>query len=184
MNVGIYILAGGNSTRMKQDKATMLFKGKPMLQYVIDVAKQISNEIYILTNHKAHQSFHLPCIPDEVKHTGAAGGIDAMLQHTTHEINVLLSCDMPFVDETSIRTLLLEAHKASVVVPTLNGFAEPLLGVYSKTIKNSWRQELQKENYKLSTILATLNVLYYSGEALQKLNPDLFRNINSKEDII
>jgi molybdopterin-guanine dinucleotide biosynthesis protein A len=182
-NINIYILAGGKSSRMVTDKATKMFHGKQMIEHVLDVIKNISLNIFILSNHKEHEQFGYECIIDEINECGPASGIDAMLHHTNQENNFIVSCDMPFIDEVSIRKIILASGNFDITIPMLNNYPEALIGVYHKSCKALWRKELLKNERKLSTLINHFKTNYVDGNELQKQNPLLFSNFNSLKDI-
>ena len=49
-DVSIAILAGGKSSRMGSDKAFTPFRGRAMIEHVIDRVAGLGNEISIVTN--------------------------------------------------------------------------------------------------------------------------------------
>ena len=183
MDINIYILAGGKSSRMGTDKATTLFHGKQMIQHVIDIVTLISSNIFILSNHESHTQFGLECIKDAIKDVGPAGGIDAMLQHTNQENNFIVSCDMPFIDDVSIRKIILASENFDITIPMLNNYPEALIGNYHQSCKSIWRSELLKGERKLSTLISNFNTHFMDGNELQKQNPLLFSNFNSLKDM-
>jgi molybdopterin-guanine dinucleotide biosynthesis protein A len=183
MDVNIYILAGGKSSRMGTDKATTLFHGKQMIQHVIDIVMLISSNIFILSNHESHTQFGFECITDIIKDAGPAGGIDAMLHHTNQEKNILVSCDMPFLDTLSIQKIILSSEDYDITIPLLNNYPEALIGNYHQSCKSTWRSELLKGERKLSTLISNFNTHFMDGSELQKQNPLLFSNFNSLKDI-
>jgi molybdopterin-guanine dinucleotide biosynthesis protein A len=44
----VIILCGGRSKRMGMDKGSLLFKGKPMVMYVLDTVKNFADEIVLV----------------------------------------------------------------------------------------------------------------------------------------
>lgn len=181
--VSVYILAGGKSSRMGEDKASMMYQGQPLLNRVLAVAQAISPSVYLLSSQASHQAFGITCIPDSIPDIGAAGGIDAMLHHSPTEKNILLSCDMPFVDVNSIEHLYSFSHNADIVVPLYRQYPEAVLGVYSSSCREVWRKHLLDKEYKLSKILNAFQVHYADGEELVRKNPRLFVNFNSPQDL-
>ena len=83
--LSIVIQAGGQSTRMGEDKALKPFLGHPLIQRVIDRVSSIADEIIVTTNQPADYGFlHLRLVPDLVAGRGAVapdqvfvGGRDA-----------------------------------------------------------------------------------------------------------
>ncbi len=52
-----YILAGGKSSRMGQDKGLMLFNQKPLVQYVLQSLQTVVNKVIIVANNPAYEQF-------------------------------------------------------------------------------------------------------------------------------
>ena len=101
-----YILAGGKSSRMGDDKGLLLLHEKPVIQYMIDEIKKVTDDISIVTSNEKYKQFNLKIIEDTFKDKGPAAGIDAALLDAKEETIFITSCDMPFVDEKSILKLL------------------------------------------------------------------------------
>jgi molybdopterin-guanine dinucleotide biosynthesis protein A len=53
----VCIQAGGQSSRMGEDKALKTFLGRPLIQRVIDRLKLIADEMIITTNHPQELNF-------------------------------------------------------------------------------------------------------------------------------
>ncbi|QLH45055.1 MAG: NTP transferase domain-containing protein [Bacteroidota bacterium] len=64
--VSVYILAGGHSTRMGSDKGLVLLNQKPMIRYVLDLAR-FSESIYIVSNQPGYAEFGIPVLSDEIR---------------------------------------------------------------------------------------------------------------------
>ena len=67
------ILAGGKSSRMKEDKGLVSFNGKMLVEHVIESIKKITGKIIIITANPAYKQFGYPCLEDEMKDKGPAG---------------------------------------------------------------------------------------------------------------
>jgi molybdopterin-guanine dinucleotide biosynthesis protein A len=51
------IQAGGQTSRMGEDKALKLFLGRPLIQRAVDRLSSIANEILVATNHTEENAF-------------------------------------------------------------------------------------------------------------------------------
>lgn len=184
MKKSVYILAGGQSCRMGEDKAQTLFHGRALMQYSIMLARQLSNRIYILSNHKEHLQWGLPMLADRIPHIGAAGGIDAMLHHEEEGEKVLLSCDMPMVDYDSMCTLL-ELHETDGITVFQNeNFLQPFPGVFSSKKASAWREGIMNQTYSLKKLLALCGAQGYEQNHVIDRNPYLYVNTNTKFDLL
>lgn len=183
MSLNIYILAGGKSSRMGEEKGLIMFRGKPMIQHVIDEVKTINKPIYIVTSNQAYAKFGYPLIEDYFKELGPAGGIDTVLQHSNETKNLVIACDMPFIDTTSISTLIKVSDSAEIVVPIYNDYPEALFAIYATSIANRWHSTVKNGVLKLSDLLSLFETKFVDGNQMCKLNPKLFCNINTKNDL-
>lgn len=100
----IAILAGGQSRRMGQNKALIKLGGTTVLQRVIDVAKPLSDDLFLVTTTPSvYAQFQLPMVADIVPNMAALGGIYTALKHACNPWTLVLACDMPFLNLKVIR---------------------------------------------------------------------------------
>jgi molybdopterin-guanine dinucleotide biosynthesis protein A len=141
--IAVVILAGGQSKRMQvQNKATVLFKGKPLIGYVIDRMKSQAEHIFISThqNQNDFDAFHLPLIDDMLTiHEGPLLGIFSSLQKIKTDWVQFVPCDAPNLPDNLIANLLKEnkAKKTLIAVPeTSDGLQSACLLCHSSTFNN------------------------------------------------
>ncbi len=142
-SVTVVILAGGQSKRMQvQNKATILFKGKPLITHVIDRMKTQAKHIVINThrNQKDFEIFHLPLIDDILDiQEGPLLGILTSLQAIKTDWIQFVPCDTPNLPNDLIAILMeeVEAKKTLVAVPeTSDGLQSTCLLCHSSTLNN------------------------------------------------
>ena len=142
-SVTVVILAGGQSKRMQvQNKATVLFEGKPLITHVIDRMKTQAKHTVINThrNQKDFEIFHLPLIDDILDiQEGPLLGILTSLQAIKTDWIQFVPCDTPNLPNDLIAILMeeVEAEKTLVAVPeTSDGLQSTCLLCHSSTLNN------------------------------------------------
>lgn len=176
------ILAGGKSRRFGKDKGLVLFKEKPLIQHVIDIAKEISKDVFIISENPAYQHLKTPVYNDHFKEAGPLGGLHAALKNCNHEHCFLLACDMPFIDFRLLRALADHA-KHEAVVPLHKNMAEPLAGMYQKSALPSIEHQLRQGQNKMTDAIELLDHHWLQvDENSEFYNPMLFANINTREE--
>lgn len=179
-----YILAGGESSRMGTDKGLLMLKDKMIVEYVIDNLKHCVDQIFIVSSNKQYEQFSLPMLPDLMMGKGPAVGIFSALEHSTVNQNFVISCDTPFVDSTLILRILRLAKDYEICIPESNGYWEPLVGVYSKSISEKWKQSMVAGEFKLQTLIEKFNYKLLSSENDLSANKHAFLNINSPDELL
>ena len=92
------ILAGGKSSRMGTNKALLTIDGKTVIERIVNQLEQIVDEIIVVTNpFHDYEFLQLPMVEDKWKGMGPLAGIEAGLNASTTERNLIVACDMPFI---------------------------------------------------------------------------------------
>lgn len=111
-NVVCYILAGGLSTRMGQDKSRVRLGRRTLLGYVRVAAAATGWPVKVIRK-------------DKVERCGPLGGVLTALTTNRADTLVFLSCDMPFITADWLQRLVreLERSKAQGVFTQQEQFA-------------------------------------------------------------
>ncbi len=114
----VAILIGGDSSRMGTDKATMEIDGIPMATRVAQAATRAgADEILLIGGTQARaKKLQGTWKKDAYPGEGPLGGVITALKSATHDSVVVLSCDMPFITDSVITSLVrgLSDAQASV----------------------------------------------------------------------
>lgn len=176
-------MAGGKSSRMGSDKGLINFKGKPMIQHIIDTLESMNVPIMIIANNGAYRDFGYPVYNDIIPEKGPIGGIYTALHHTTTDKNIVISCDTPFVSKTLIQLLLDQSENQMVTIPEFDGRQHPLIGIYDKNTVDVFKSKIEKDELKLQFANEELNVNVVSTTEVPTMMGRLFNNINTQEEL-
>ncbi len=130
------VLCAGRSTRMQQDKSAMNHFGKAHAEYLGDLLSDQCDEVYYSVRSEQVHDSHLQRYPHiiDTKLSGPGSGIEEAFSRYPHSHWLVVACDMPYVDEASLR-FLIDHYKAQKVATCFknpdNLLPEPLLGIYS-----------------------------------------------------
>lgn len=177
------ILAGGKSSRMGQDKGLMDFRGKRMVQYSIDIIARFTDCIIISSNNSEYKNFGFPLITDMYKDCGPVGGLHAALSASETDWNLVLACDLPFMNAELFNSLFSLIDQQDAILPIHQNGIEPLAGIYHKRMSSFFAGKAEKKEFKLHTILKERDIEYFDTSGLLERYPKLFVNINTLGDI-
>jgi molybdopterin-guanine dinucleotide biosynthesis protein A len=121
----------------------------------------------------------LPVIPDRFPGVGPLAGIEAALNATNVEWNLLVACDMPALDASVLEELFVASEGADGAVPSYgDGRIEHLSAVLHARCHAAVLAALEVGVFKVSDVLARLKLRYVPVS-----NPDTFANLNTPEDL-
>jgi len=180
-DIAVYILAGGISSRMGTDKGLMLLSDKPMIQYIIDTVSPLTESVSIISNNDAYKIFGFTVYSDLIKDKGPIGGIYTALSNSNHELNLVLSCDTPFVSLKLIQKLIDKCRGGDVCIPSFKGRVHPLIGVYKKLNTEIYKNAIDTNMLKLINVNEKLNTLVIEVE--NEFNEKNFINLNTKNEL-
>ena len=178
------ILAGGKSSLMGEDKGLVMLNGKPMVQYIIEVLKEVVSDIIIISNNESYTKFGIPVYADIIKDKGPVGGIYTGLYHSKTELNFCISCDVPMISSDFILWLLKRSGKSYITIPMYKDKVHQMIGVYSKHVLSNFKESTEKEHLKLSQVNSDMACEIIDIEK-EYANFDelIFSNINTKNEL-
>jgi len=194
-DVTVAILAGGNSKRFGSMKALVELNGKPLVTYMLELAKRVSSEVLIAVSDDEQVDQLLPFSknarvvvdPDDERRSALTGALTAF-EYTETKYTLLLPVDSPFAKVAVLDLLIRLRDGHGAVVPSWpSGHIEPLHAVYHAEHAYANGLDLVEQNtYKMRDLLDRLHhVLYVSTEALKQFDPDLvtFKNFNTEKEL-
>ena len=153
-----FILAGGRSTRMGQDKALIRFNGSPLIQHAIQLFQSVGLNPSIAGARSDLSSF-APVIADSRSHPGLGplSGICAALDSTAARYAVFLPVDLPMLAPSLISYLLHYAQvtASAVTLASIGGFVETFPVVIDRAAVPSLRTSLGSGDRKCLTAFRT-----------------------------
>jgi len=180
-----YLLAGGKSSRMGENKAFLNFHGQTLLDRARTELTTACGSVTIVGDPATFAGYH-PVISDIFPGCGPLAGIHAALTHSSAELNVMLAVDMPFVSADLLGFLLHAAEQApaAATVPQIALGLQPLCAVYRRTFTPIAERALKLKQYKIDAAFANLPI-HVIGEqelAVAGFSEKNFLNLNTPDD--
>ena len=180
------VLSGGKSSRLGEEKGLAQFNGRPLISYALNVVEKLCDIVLISANDHfdEYKKFQHPVIPDVVSGIGPMGGISACLEQSTTRLNIIISCDVPFVNVELFNFLIDRIDNYQAALPLHNGFLEPLCGVYATNVLWYLNDFISKGNYKMMEFLKEINCLHLEVDKRNDFFSDgMFANINTPKEL-
>ncbi|WP_159429878.1 molybdenum cofactor guanylyltransferase [Halarsenatibacter silvermanii] len=187
--MSIYILAGGNSTRMENgDKPhVLLTEDKTMLEFILSRFRREfkSHEIKIVAKDSKNFENYNADVIEDIDEAGPLGGIMTALEDTRSEKNFFLACDMPFFSPEAAHLMLDMCSSEGLVPENEDGYLEPLAAVYRRSCLPSVEKMVEAGEKKIITFYSRVEIEKFDKEFIyNKLDfKYLFYNINTREEL-
>jgi molybdopterin-guanine dinucleotide biosynthesis protein A len=177
-----FVLAGGQSSRMGQDKAFLPFAGTTLLERALSTARAVVPQVRIVGSKHKFQTF-AATIEDQFPAHGPLGGIHAALTSSSCGFNLILAVDMPFLDPRWLTYLLEQSRNSSATVTlarTQDGW-QPLCAVYRPDFASLAEPALRAGRNRIGELFshATLRVIDERELAAHDFSSEMFRNLNT-----
>ncbi|MBR2790314.1 MAG: molybdopterin-guanine dinucleotide biosynthesis protein B [Eggerthellaceae bacterium] len=142
--VSLVIQAGGESRRMGESKATVIFDGRPLICRLIERLMPAADELIITTNEAPRLAFlqenypgtRIRLVPDRFERRGALQGIATALSAAKNPFVAIVACDMVFASPRLVQAeaVLMNESLADVVVPVNKYGWEPFHALYRRDV--------------------------------------------------
>ncbi len=192
MTVTSIVLAGGRSSRLGREKLAEVIAGKSLIERAISSLSSLSPEIFIVISQKqARSSLSLYTYPeaktvvDLYPGKGSLIGIYTGLVHSTNFLNLVVACDMPFLNLDLLHYMVNISPGFDVVIPRIGDQMEPLHAVYSKNCAGPMKNLIEQGNLKITGFFDSVKVRYLGKEEMDRFDPERlsFFNINTEADL-
>lgn len=186
----VCIQAGGQSSRMGEDKALKSFLGRPLIQRVIDRMSSIADELIVTTNRPDDYRFlDIRLVPDLKPDRGALGGLYTAIASASNPLVAVVACDMPFASAELLEAAarLTVQEEADVVVPRSGEGYEPIHAVYRRaTCLPAIETALNSDMWKVIAWFPQVKVRVLTSDEIKRYDPAglAFWNVNTPEEFL
>ena len=183
------VLAGGKSRRLGRDKALELIGEQRLCQRVIKRLSLMDDDIIAVLSYKGQLDDEtlrgVRTVYDDYPASGALVGLYSGLRESRSPYNLVVGCDMPFLNIDLLRHLMSLSTGFDVVIPRLHDKMEPLHAVYSKDCITPIESRLKKGDLKISDFIDAVKVRYVEQDEIDRFDPRhlSFMNVNSEADM-
>jgi molybdopterin-guanine dinucleotide biosynthesis protein A len=178
------VLAGGENKRMGVDKAFLTIAGMPMIEHVLRALRSVVRRIIIVTNSpERYGACDARVVTDRLDRRGPLTGLYSGISSSESEYNIVVACDMPFLNVKLLSYLMELAPGYDAVVPGEGERIEPLHAVYSKRLLPVIEERIRCDERRMQGIFGRANVRYVTEKEISLFDPDRrsFINLNTPQ---
>lgn len=183
------VLAGGKSRRLGRDKALEVIGEQQLCQRVIKRLSLAGEDVIVVLSYSGQLTDEtlagVKTVYDSYPASGALVGLYSGLRESNSTYNLVVGCDMPFLNIDLLHHLVSLSPSFDVVIPRLDDNLEPLHAVYSKDCISTIESRLNSGNMKISDFIDSVKVKYVGQDEIDRFDPEhlSFMNVNSEADL-
>jgi len=171
-----FILAGGKSDRMGQDKALLNWHGQTLLEHIVTVVSRAADQVQVVGRDS---------LPDRLPGLGPLSGIATALESSETDANLMVAVDLPFltVDFVKYFRSRLEISNCRVLVCRIRSRFPLCLGI-RQAILPELQRRLDDRNLSVHGFIesSTAEVIAEAEVIDAGFDPSIFQNINTYEE--
>ena len=190
MDISCIVLAGGKSLRLGRDKVRVNLGDSNLLQRVISKLSFLNADIIVVTAKKEPVPDFIDypkvkTVGDIYPGKGSLGGIYTGLAASDSFHNLVVACDMPFLNRALLCYMLQVAADFDLVVPRLGKRIEPLHAVYSQNCLAPIENLLKQGELQIFKFFHEVKVKYLEAGEIERFDLEhlSFFNINTEADL-
>jgi molybdenum cofactor guanylyltransferase len=185
-SITAFVLAGGQSTRMGSDKASLMLGNETLLERSLKLARTVCSEVKIVGSAEKFARFG-NVVEDVYPECGPLAGIHAALVASTTDRNLVLAVDLPFIQARFLQFLMSRSKDlgATVTLPRVDDRWQPLCAVYQKEFAAPAEAALKKGEFRIDALFPSIKLKIIDGGELARMgmSPEMFRNLNTPADL-
>ncbi len=178
------VLAGGESRRMGQDKATLRRAGQSQLAYVVHLLDELVERVFVSARADQQddtERSRFEQIVDRYEGLGPVAGILSAMDEYPDVDWLVLACDLPNIDAPTLTNLLQKRspdRPFSAYRSSYDSLPEPLCAVYTAASSDIVRGFVADGLYCPRKMLIRSDTLL-----LEQPDPVALDNVNTPDDL-
>jgi molybdopterin-guanine dinucleotide biosynthesis protein A len=185
-DIEAFILVGGASSRMGQDKSRLLLGGETFVDRIHRATSAVARRTTLIGSTPGSSHSRLPTASDVFSNWGALGGLHAALAACKSAWALVVACDLPFVTADLFKRLAsLRADFDAVAPIQQDSRPQPLCALYrTNPCLNCAQQLIASGERRPRILLEAVSALWVTADKLADLEgaSDFFRNLNTPEE--
>lgn len=180
-NITVQIMAGGKSTRMGRDKAFVTLGGKTLLERAVERWKDWGKNLFLSVGGEEREKLapvEATPVFDRYPGFGPMGGLHGGLLVCDTELLLLCAVDTPFLTQEHAEKLAESIGTADACVFTLDGWPQPLFGLYRITCLSVAQLLLEQGEGRMMRLLDAVETVRVPAK-----DTEAFRNLNTPEEL-
>jgi molybdopterin-guanine dinucleotide biosynthesis protein A len=177
------VLAGGRSTRMQRDKATLAYHGRTQLEWAMDLIAPFVERAFVSVRPDQTQDpvrAKFPQIVDQQDNLGPIAGILSAQAAHPEAAWLVLACDLPYLDAATLKHLIWARQAdrpATAYRSSHDGLPEPLCAIYEPASREA-----------IAAFVATGRncprkfLIRSEAHLIEEPNPRALDNVNTPEE--
>lgn len=177
------VLAGGRSTRMQRDKAALAYHGGTQLERAMELVSAHVARAFVSVRAEQRDDptrARFPQIVDRREGLGPIAGIVAAQSEHPDAAWLVLACDLPFLDASTLKHLLWARQSDRQVTAyrsSHDGLPEPLCAIYEPSSRGPLMEYVASGRQCPRKFVMQAN-----AALLDEPNPRALDNINTPEE--
>ncbi len=185
----VAIQAGGQSSRMGQDKGLALLEGRMLIEHVLEAVEGLCDDLIVTTNNPAQYAMlGLRTVPDIVPGAGSLPGLQTALTAATGDYVLVVGCDMPFLNKELLHYQLQQAFDLhpDIVLPRWDNRPQPFHAVYHRVhCLEAIEKSVTQRKQRMDSFHTNLLIREIRANEVTRFDPDgrTFFNVNTPADL-
>lgn len=178
MKHGAIILCGGLSTRMGRPKTLLPWRGRTMIEHLVDVLHEAAGPVVAVASAELElPPLRAAIVRDRSPHLGPLAGLREGLARIDADLVFASGADTPFLTVNFVRAMLAYGCAA---VPEADGFPQPLGAVYPKALASEADALIAAGRMRLLDLLEVGN--FRRIPSCELPDADALRGVNTPEE--
>ena len=182
----ICILAGGKGRRLGAEKWLLTLKGRRLLDYAVDIAKQITKGLNVQIIVASGQNDIRLAGIESVRDLKGKGPIAGLYVSLLRSSSLIFPCDMPFLTSEFLYCLLEKSIACDITICRIKDKLQPQVGVYSNKCLPYIEDNIERNQLSLLELIKNrglaINIIKEQEVKNYGAPERLFFNINTRED--